>query len=193
MVAAIPALLSQVGSFVLANGMGIMSAASGIMGAVSMHNAGIDAQNQANSQAAQLDQQARNERAVSHYQMAQQQREQKARASENQLALSTNGFAGDDPSSVHLLSEVAGKETLEQLMTKALGEQRARNLENQGVQARIQGKQARRSATLQAFGHLFGAGASWADRYGGSFGQGGTSGLRNAIGTGLKPVKAATG
>lgn len=166
MVAAVPLIL-KAGSFILSNGMAMLSAVSGIAGAVSMHNAGVDAQQQAYNQAAQLDQQAKQERAVAHMDMARQRREAKARASENQLILSTGGFAGDDPSSVHLLSETAGQETLEQLMTKALGEQRARNLENQGAQLRIQGKQQRKSATLGAFAQALGAAASWGDRYGG--------------------------
>lgn len=168
---AIP-LAMQAGSFILSNGMALLSAGAGIAGAVSMHNAGVDAQSQANQQAAQLDQQAKQERAISHYEMARQRAAQKTRASENQLGMSSGGLAGDDASSVNLVSEMAGKETLEQLLTKAIGEQRARNLENQGVQARIEGKQARKSATLSAFTHLLGAGASWADRYGPSRTQG---------------------
>lgn len=169
----IPAI-AQMGSFILSNGMAILSAAGGIAGAVGTYNQGVAAQSAAYSQAAQLDAQARNERAVSHYEMAKQQREAKSRASETQLALASGGFAADDPSSVALVSENAGRETLEQLMTKALAEQRARGMEQQGAQLRKEGKQARRAATLSAFSSLVGSGASWAQRYGGSLGGGGS-------------------
>lgn len=150
--------------------MAILSAAGGIMGAVGQYNAGVAAEENAYAQAADLDRRAKQERAVSHYQMARQQRAAKSRASETNLALASGGFAADDPSSVHLISENAGAETLEELMTKAMADQSAVNMEEQGRQLRREGKQTRRAATLSALGSLASSGASWFDRYGGNEG-----------------------
>lgn len=166
MVAAAIPILQSVGSFALSNFMSIATLAMGAFSAVSTHNAGVAQQEQAFQSAAMMDQEAKQERAVSHYEMARQRQEQKARASENTLALASGGFSGDDPSSVHLLSEVAGQETLEQLMTKAQGEQRARNLEREAISTRAGGKIARKAATLSAFTQAVSAGSSWYDRYG---------------------------
>jgi len=149
----------------MANAMAIASAGAGLMGAVSTHNAGVDAQQQAYNQAAQTEQEAKQERAVSHYKMARMRDEQRARASENQLNMSEGG-TGDDPSSVNLMASVAQQETLEQLMEKALADQSARNLESQATQMRVSGKQQRKAATLQAFGQAIGSATSWFDKYG---------------------------
>lgn len=143
-----------------------MSALGGIASANATRQAGLNAQAQANDQAAQLDQQAKQERAISHYEMAKRQRDAKARASETLAGLSSRGFAADDPSSIALISDNAGAETLEQLLTKAMAEQRARGMESEGRSLRTYGRNASKAATLTARADLVGSASSWYDRYG---------------------------
>lgn len=163
-------IASQVGSFMLSNGMAALSAISGAVGAIGTYNAGVAQQDALNQQAADLDAQARAERAASHHEMAKRMRDARARASETSLAMASSGFTGDDPSSVNLATENAGTETLEQLMVKALAEQRARGMEDQARESRRQGKSIRRASTLAAFAQGVGSAVSWNDRYGGGGG-----------------------
>lgn len=156
----------QAGSFLLSNALPVISAVSGIAGGVAAYNQGVDAQNVYNQQASDLAAQAKQERAVSYLQMARQQQEAKARASSTQASLASSGFATTDPSSVSNAVNTAGTETLEQLMTKALAEQRAKEMERQASTYRVQGKQARQAGTLSALAQIGGSAVSWADKYG---------------------------
>lgn len=144
---------------------GWISAASMALGAYGTYQQGQVAKQVSKAQAEELRVQANNERAASHYQMAKQRREAKARAGETRVALSTSGFGGDDVQAAHVIGETAKEETLQELMTKALAEQKARNMERNATQTLWEGKQRARGATLSAIGELGSGLASWAERY----------------------------
>lgn len=155
---------AQVGSFAMANA-GWISAISAGLGALGTYQQGQVAKQIAKAQSEDLKVQAANERAASHYEMAKQRREAKARAGETRVALSSSGFGGDDTLAAHIIGETAKEETLQELMTKALAEQRAKNMERNAQQTLWEGKQTAKAATISAFGQIVGGAASWAERY----------------------------
>jgi hypothetical protein len=158
----------KVGSFALANAMSIASmAAAGISAYGGMKSA--EAQQQAAyDNAAQLDARAGQERAISHLEMARKARTDKAQLSEQRNSNANSGFASDDASSAHLISETVGEQTLQQMLIKAQAEESAGQMEAQGRQMRRDGRnqaKATQASTLAAFA---GDAISWHDRYGAS-------------------------
>jgi len=130
------------------------------------------AQQVANMQSDQLRTQAQQERAVAHYEMAKQRALAKKRAGDTKAAFASSGFTLGDPTSAHIIGTTAEEETLQELMTKALAEQRARNMERQAAQRQWEGRMERRGSQIKAMSDLLSGGSSWYDRYGKSFGGG---------------------
>lgn len=166
MVAAIPAVLAQVGSFVMANAMTIASLTAAGVSAVGSMNAAADQRQAAYDTAAQMDARAKQERAVSHLEMARKSRADKALLSEQRTLLATSGFSADDPGAAHLIGETAQAQTLEQMLIKAQAEDSARQMEFEAKQTRSGGDASYRASRSAALAQLGGDLVSWNSRYG---------------------------
>jgi len=166
MVQAIPAVLAQVGSFVMANALTIASLAAAGVTAVSSINAAGDARQAAYDTAAQMDARAKQERAVAHLEMARKGRADKAFLSEQRTMLATAGFAADDPGASHLIGETVQAQTLEQMLIKAQAEDSAKQMEFEAKQTRSGGDSSYKAARSQAIAQFGGDMVSWGQRYG---------------------------
>lgn len=114
-----------------------------------------------------MEAQAKQERAVAQLQAARMRREGKAQLSEQRSLMAASGFASDDPTSINLLHDTVGAQTLEELLVLAQGEDAARQQEYAARQTRLGGKNARSNANAGAITSLAGGMSSWYDRYGG--------------------------
>jgi hypothetical protein len=184
------AAASSIGSFIGGNAAAIASLAAAGLSAYGQYQQGQAQQRQANATAAQLETQANQERAIAQLEAARRRREGKAQLSQQKSLLADSGFASDDPSSLHLINETVGAQTLEELLVLAQGEDAARQTEFQAQQVRQGGASAAQSGRLSALISVAEGFTSWYDRYGGGSRR---TGIQNAIGTGLKPAKVRTG
>lgn len=165
----IPPMLAAAGSFIVSNLPTIMSVATLASAGVSAYGAikaGEAEQYASNAEAFQLDQRAKQERAVSQLEAARRRRAGKAMLSTQKSLLADTGFASDDPTSLNLVSETVKSQTLEELLTLAQGEDLAKQDEFQAQQVRTAGKNAMKGARITALSQLIGSGASWYDRFG---------------------------
>lgn len=147
--------------------MSVATLASAGVSAYGAIKAGEAEQYAANAEAFQLDQRAKQERAVSQLEAARRRRAGKAMLSTQKSLLADTGFASDDPTSLNLVSETVKSQTLEELLTLAQGEDLAKQDEFQAQQVRAGGRQAMKGARITALTSLMGDGASWYDRFGG--------------------------
>lgn len=136
------------------------------MSAYGAYRQGQQAQFAANLTATQIETRAKQERAIAQMEAARRRRQGKAQLSTQRSLMATTGFASDDPTSLSLVSETVGAQTLEELLVLAQGEDSARQMEFEAKQVRQGGKNAMRNAKSEAFGALVGGGMSWYDRYG---------------------------
>lgn len=176
-----------VGSFVMANvgtiaslGLAGLSAVSGMQAAGAQQQAAYDT-------AAQLDQRAKQERALSHLEIARKARDDRAQLSANKTAAATSGFSTDDPSMAALLTDTVGEQTLQQMLIKAQGESSARSMEADAKQMRRAGTAQAKATQAQTIAQFGGDMISWGQRYGNAAGP--ARGLRNATATGQKSAK----
>lgn len=149
------------------------TAASTAISASGKKKAGREEQEAANLEAADLDLQAGQTRAVAH-RKSEQIAQQAERLSSRQKTLqATSGFAADDVSALEVLGETKRVSTYEQLLANAEGEDQARALEFQARQTRESGIRARKAANRAALGTIIGGVAQIASSAASSFGSGG--------------------
>lgn len=160
-------VMQAVGSFIAGNFMSVATLAAAGLNAYGQIQAGKAEARAATFTAAQMDARAKQERAVSQLEAARRRREGKAQLSQQKSLMAASGFAADDPSSLHLVSETVGAQTLEELLVLAQGEDSARQMEFEASQTRMAGQQAKANARTGALTTLAGNMFSWYDRYGG--------------------------
>lgn len=135
--------------------------------AYGQYQTGVQEQQAANLTAVQQETAAKQERAIAQIEAARRRRFHKSQLSEQRSLSAASGFATDDPTSLNLVSETVGAQTLEELLTLAQGEETARQMEFAATQTRLGGRNARKNANVAATGTLLQGGMSWYDRYGG--------------------------
>lgn len=185
-------VFGSIGSFIGGNAATILSLATAGISAYGNYQQGQAQKQQNDATAAQLETQANQERAIAQLEAARRRRAGKAQLSEQQSMLASSGFASDDPSSLHLVSETVGAQTLEELLVLAQGEDTARQTEFQAQQVRKGGRMDARSGTMSALVSGMGGFTSWYDRYGGGRrrttsggSSGGVSGVGGVGGSGM--------
>lgn len=131
----------------------VASTATSVIGG---RKGGRQQQEAAYLEAAQLEQQAGQTRAVGQRQ-AQQISEQARRLAGRQRALqSSSGFAADDVSALAVTKETTRVATMDQLLKLAESEDQARGLEFDARQTRLSGDRARSAANRASIGTLLG-------------------------------------
>ena len=145
------------------------TAASTAISASGKKKAGREEQEAANLEAADLDQQAGQTRAIAQ-RRGENINSQSERLFSRQKALqASSGFAGDDVSALEVLGETKRVSTYEQLLANAEGEDQARALEFQARQTRESGIRARKAAKREALGTIIGGVAQIANSAASSF------------------------
>lgn len=162
------------------------TAASTAVSASGKKKAGREEQEAANLEAADLDQQAGQTRAVAQRRAEQIDRQSERLFSRQKALQAATGFAGDDVSALETLGETKRVSTYEQLLAKAEGEDQARALEFQAQQTRISGLRARRAANREALGTIIGGVAQIASTAASSFGGGSGSSSGSSSGGGAR-------
>lgn len=155
-----------VGSFLMNNWRSVATLSAVGVNAYGQYQSGIQEQQAANLTAIQQETAAKQERAIAQIEVARRKRFHAAQRSEQQSLLASSGFSADDPTSLNLVSETVGAQTLEEMLTLAQGEETARQMEFAATQTRLGGRNARKNAKLDAVGTLATGGMSWYDRYG---------------------------
>lgn len=118
-------------------------------------------------EAAQLEQQAGQDRASSQRAAIEQKRQARLLQSAA-LARGAATGGGDDPTLVNILADIAGEGELRALTALYEGEEEARSKQLQ-AQARLrEAKNVKRASRISAAGQILGAGATLYSRYGGS-------------------------
>lgn len=148
----------------LALPMMIASTAISAVGTIAQGNAARAA---GNYQAAQLNQQAGQERAIAQ-RNAIEQRHKATLANSRALAVAAAGGGGaSDPTVNNIMGDITGQGEYNALSALYTGEERARGMNMQADVARLEGKQARSASLLKAGTTILGAGSTLADRFGG--------------------------
>lgn len=124
---------------------------------------GNAANESAQFQAAQLDQQAGQERASSQRSAMEEQRQ--ARLALSRLQNNAGG-GGGDATAVKLAGDIAGEGEYRALTALYNGEERARGMETSAGARRYEGKQAQTASYLKAAGTIFSDVPSLYDKYG---------------------------
>jgi hypothetical protein len=125
---------------------------------------GRQANADASFQAAQLEQNAGQERAASQRQAIEQRRQ--ARLTNSRIQALAGG-GGLDPTVVDLSANIAGEGELRALTALYTGEERARGNEMNAQGARIAGKNAERASRVKAISSVLSSGSSMFEKYGG--------------------------
>lgn len=154
----ITATLGAISAFAAANA-GAISAGAGVLGllgtgvtAAGTLAAGANAKASANSQAAQMDQQATQARASSQRTMMEHQRRTGLVQSQLQARAAASGAGAQDETVIKLGSDIAGRGEEQALMDLYNGENTARGLEDAARAKRASGKAAQQGSYLSAAG-----------------------------------------
>jgi hypothetical protein len=126
---------------------------------------GQAADSSAASEAAQLNQQAGQERAVSQLDAITQRRSARYAQSRAQAVAAASGAGASDPTVVDVISGIAGEGEFQALTSLYTGEDRARGMEFSGKVRRREGKAAQAASYLKASGTLLSGESTWQDRY----------------------------
>lgn len=155
-IAAIGGLASAVSAS--AGTISAISAVAGLAGtaisAFGQMQQGKAAQQNANYQAAQMEQQATQAKASSQRQAMEHQRQTSLVQSTLQARAAASGGGADDDTVVKLGSDIAGRGEEQALMDLYNGENTARGLDDSAAAKRVSGQAAQQGAQLSAYGTI---------------------------------------
>lgn len=137
--------------------------AMSVAGAIGQGNA---ARGAANYQAAQLQQQAGQERATSQRQAMEERRRARFAQSRLQALAAASGAGATDPTVIDLSGDIAAEGEYRALTALFGGEERARGLTMNAQARRYEGQQQRRAGVMNAASTIMGGGYSMLDRFG---------------------------
>jgi len=142
----------------------IAAVAAGVQAAGTIAS-GMSVNAQAKNQAAQLEQNAGQARATSQRQAIQEQRQAGLAQSRGQAVAASSGAGASDPTVETIQDNIAGQGEYNSLAQLYSGEERARGLETDAADARLQGKQAQTSSYFKAGSTILSAGSSLYSKY----------------------------
>lgn len=141
----------------------IASAGLSALGAIQAGNAQNDA---AKFQAAQMEQQAGQERASAQRAMIEQRRKERFAQSRLQAVAAASGAGATDPTVLDLSGDIAQEGEYRALTALFEGEERARGLQMGASAKRYEGAAAKQAGYIGAATTMLGAGSSLYDKYG---------------------------
>lgn len=142
------------------------SAASGAVGAAGQRKAGKQEQQAAYAEAAQLEVQAGQERALGQREAVSIEEQARRLVGRQRADLANSGFAADDITAQSITQETRRIATLDQLLALAQREDQARQLVFEAQQTRTSGDRARSASKRAAFGTILGTASSFTSQFG---------------------------
>lgn len=127
---------------------------------------GQAAKDAADSEAAQLEQNAGQERAISQLDASTQRRSARYAQSRAQAVAAASGAGASDPTVVDVISNIEGEGEFQALSSLYTGEERARGMEFGGKVRRREGQAAKTASYLKAGSTLLSGASSWQGQYG---------------------------
>lgn len=144
----------------------IMMIAGTVLSAASQRQQGLQQQAMANSEASQMESQAKNEFAASQIQAMEDRRQARLASSSAQALGAASGADPTSASFVKNISDIEGQGELNALTSLWNGSDRARQLNNQAKATRISGNQAAKAGNIGAMTSLLQSGGSLYSKYG---------------------------
>jgi len=138
-----------------------------VIGAASQAQQGQQQKIQAESEARQLEEQAKNEFATSQLQAMEDRRQSRLAQSRAQAVASSSGADPTSTSFVRNISEMEGQGELNALTSLWSGSERMRQINNQASATRVSGSQAEKAGNIGALTTLMRGGSSLYEKYGG--------------------------
>lgn len=150
----------------MAQAIPIMMIVGSVISAASQVQQGKQQEAMANSEAGQMESQAKNEFAASQVQAMEDRRQARLATSRAQAVGAASGADPTSASFVKNTSDIEGRGELNALTSLWSGADRARQLNNQAKATRISGKQAAKAANIGAMTTLLQSGGSLYSKYG---------------------------
>lgn len=144
----------------------IMMMAGTVISAASQAQQGAQQKAMAESEASQMESQAKNEFAASQMQAMEDRRQARLAASRAQAVGAASGVDPTSASFVRNISEMEGQGELNALTSLWSGSERSRQLNNQANATRMSGSQAAKAANIGAMSNLLQSGGSLYAKYG---------------------------
>lgn len=154
---------------VLAAAAPFLAAAGTVVSTIGAIQQGNAQQAAANYQAAQLTQQAGQDRATAQRQAIEERRKAGLALSRVQAFSAASGAGATDPTVNNIAGDIAGQGEYNALTQLYNGEERARGLENQASATRFQGQQAHQAGLFKAGSTILEGGTSLMTKYGDPF------------------------
>lgn len=137
-----------------------------VLGAASQVQQGKQQEAMANSEASQMESQAKNEFAASQIQAMEDRRQARLATSRAQAVGAASGVDPTSASFIKNTSDIEGQGELNALTSLWSGSDRARQLNNQAKATRVSGRQASKAANIGAMSTLLQSGGSLYSKYG---------------------------
>lgn len=164
----VPSLFAQVchDPVTLTTVAAVASIGGSVLGGLGAMQAGKAANVNAKFQAAQLEQQAGQERASSQRVALEERRRAKITASNAQAAAAASGGSATDPTVLNITGDIAKQGEYNALSALFEGEEKARGLGLQASSTRMEGKQAKRAGMISGISTIVGGvGGSLMSKY----------------------------
>lgn len=143
----------------------VLTVGSSVLSGLGQMQAGKAANANAKFQAAQMEQQAGQERASSQRAAIAERRRADIAMSNAQAAAAASGGGATDPTVLNITGNLAKEGEYNALSALFEGEERARGLNLQATTTRMEGKQAKRQGMMAGISTIIGGGASAASKY----------------------------
>jgi hypothetical protein len=161
----------------------VLSIGGSVLSGLGQMQAGKAANANAKFQAAQMEQQAGQERASSQRQAIAERRQANIMQSNAQASAAASGGGATDPTVLNITGNLAKEGEYNALSALFAGEERARGQELQATSTRMQGKQAKKQGMISGISTIIGGSASAYSKYSpapatGTVGTAGVGGTR---------------
>lgn len=146
----------------------VATAASTVLSAGGAYAQGVQAKKTADYEAAQMDVNAGQDRAMAQRQAIENRREARLADSRLQAVAAASGGGASDPTVIKLSQDINAEGEYNALSSLYSGEESARQLEGSADLRRYEGKNAKRAGTIKAISTVLAGAGGMASKYGGS-------------------------